>query len=190
MVAQPIATMTEEEYLAFEETSETKHEYIDGRVYAMAGASEPHIAIVGSIHFRLYGQLRGRPCRAYMNEMRVRLGLAGMYGYPDLVVVCGERAFSAPPSSALLNPTVIVEVLSPSTEVYDRSAKWLRYQRIESLRDYLLIAQDAPRIEHFIRQDGGIWSYYAAGGLDATIELPAIGCTLSLADVYENVAFA
>ena len=189
MVAPPIATMTEEEYLAFERASEEKHEYLDGRVYAMAGASEPHSAIIASTLFRLYGQLIGRPCRVYPNDMRIKNSVTGLQAYPDLVIVCGERRFVDGRRDVILNPTVLIEVLSPSTENVDRGMKWFHYQHLESLQEYLLIAQDSPRIEHYIRQEDGGWYFSAAIGLESVIELPSINCRLALAEVYENVSF-
>jgi Uma2 family endonuclease len=189
MVAQPIATMTEEEYLAFERASETKHEFLNGRVYAMAGATEPHIVIVGSTFFRLYGQLLGRPCRVYANDMRIKVVASGLYTYPDIAVVCGDRHFADNRRDTITNPTVLIEVLSPSTESYDRTTKWEHYQTLESLQEYLLIKQDTPRVEQYARQDDGSWRYTATLGLEAAVDLPSIGCTLRLAEIYENVAF-
>lgn len=189
MVAQPIATMTEGEYLAFERASETKHEYLDGQVYAMAGASVKHGRIIQNTSGSLYNQLRGGPCEAITNDLRVRISATQLNTYPDIVVVCGEPQLTDEHLDTLLNPTVLIEVLSPSTETYDRSTKWLHYQRIESLQEYVLIAQDTPRIDHYAREDGATWRYSATIGLESSVELPAIGCSLALAEVYENVAF-
>ncbi len=189
MVAQPIATMTEEEYLAFDRASETRHEFLDGRVYAMAVASDPHSAIITSTMFRTYGHVIGR-CRVYTNDMRIRVNPEGLYTYPDIVIACGELRFTDSRRDTLLNPVIIIEVLSPSTEAYDRSAKWVHYQKIESLQEYVLIAQDSPRVDHFLRQADGSWRYTVTIGLEAAVELSSIGYTLLLAEIYENVAFA
>jgi Uma2 family endonuclease len=190
MVAQPIATMSEEEYLAFERASETKHEFLDGRVYAMAGASFQHGRIIWNTAGSLYNQLAGGPCQAITNDLRVRVSASRMNTYPDIVVVCGEPRFNDDRPDTLVNPSVLIEVLSPSTESYDRTTKWEHYQTLESLQEYVLIKQDTPRVEHYLRQDDGSWRYTATIGLDASVELPSLGCTLTLAQIYQGVAFA
>jgi Uma2 family endonuclease len=190
MVAQPIATMTEQEYLAFERASETKHEFLDGRVYAMAGASMRHGRIIKNTSGSLYNQLRGGPCEAITNDLRVRVRATGLNAYPDIVILCGEPVLTDDHLDTLLNPTILIEVLSPSTEAFDRAEKWVHYQQIPSLQEYLLIAQGAPRVDHYIRQDDGSWRYTVTIGLDASVGLPTVGCTLALAEVYENVTLA
>ncbi len=190
MVAQPIATMTEEEYLAFERASDEKHEYLDGHIYAMAGASMNHGWIVGDTFGSLRQQLRGGSCRAITNDLRVRVVASRLNTYPDIVVICGEPQLTDDHLDTLLNPTVLIEVLSPSTASHDRGTKWYHYQHIESLQEYVLIAQDSPRIEHYVRQANGTWHYAATIGLESLVELPSINCTLALADVYENINFA
>jgi Uma2 family endonuclease len=187
MVAQPSDYISEEEYLALERASEVRHEYYLGKMVAMAGASERHGAIIGGTYFHLYGQLRGGPCRAYTTDLRVRVSATGLYTYPDIVVVCGERQLTDNHRDTLLNPTAVIEVLSPATEGYDRGRKFRQYQSIPSLREYLLIAQEVPLVEHFVRQDDGQWLYSAADGLEATVELPSLGCSLALANIYELV---
>jgi Uma2 family endonuclease len=188
MVAQLKATLSEEEYLAQERAGDTKHEYRGGEIVAIVGASREHNLITGSTYSSLYGQLRKRPCEAYMGDMRLKIGTARQYVYPDIAVVCGEPRFGDDYVDNLLNPTVIIEVLSPSTEAYDRGEKFEQYRTIESLREYLLIAQDRYHIDHFARQDDGPWVLNDAHGLEATISLPSIGCALPLAEVYEKVA--
>lgn len=180
--------MTEAEYLAFERASEHKHEYLNGEVFAMAGASERHVLICASVMFALYGQFRGR-CRVYVNDMRVKVRPSGLYTYPDITVVCGHPQLEDNQLDTLLNPMLIVKVLSPSTESYDRGKKFQHYREIESLQEYVLISQDSPRIEHYVRQDHQFWQFTDAKGLDSSIDLPSIGCTLRLADVYEQVSF-
>jgi Uma2 family endonuclease len=182
--------MTEAEYLAFERASEWKHEFWAGEIFAMTGASEAHNLICTSISFLLYGQLRGRPCKIYSGDMRVKIAATGLYTYPDISVVCGEARFSDDHRDTLINPTVIFEVLSPSTERYDRGRKFQHYRQLESLRAYVLIEQDSPRIEYYQRQADHTWLLADAHGLDARLELPVIGCTLALAEVYEQVTFA
>ncbi len=184
------SVMTETEYLEFERASELKHEYLYGEVFAMSGASEAHNLICTSTSFTLYGQLRRRSCKVYQSDMRVRVKATGIYTYPDLSIVCGEAQFMDDALDTLINPTILIEVLSPSTERYDRGRKFQQYREIASLREYVLIAQDSPRIERFLRKDDGKWELSDAKGLDAKIELPSIGCTLALAEVYEQVDFS
>lgn len=183
--AQP--RLSVEEYLEMERTSEVRHEYYDGEVFAMVGATEAHALIVTNLVLSLGNQLRDGPCRTYANDMRVRVEESGLYTYPDLVVVCEEPAFlETEHRNTLLNPQLLVEVLSESTEAYDRGRKFTHYRSLHSLTDYLLVAQDQARIEHYERQDDG-WLLTEAAGLDATLELPSFNCELALAEVYERV---
>lgn len=179
---------TPEAYLAFERTSEEKHEYINGEVYLMAGATANHNILVGSTIATLYAQTRHRPCTVYPSDMRVKVN-ATMYSYPDVTVVCEPPRFEDDHKDTLLNPTLIVEVLSPSTEGYDRGKKFAQYRELESLREYVLIAQDSHHIERYLRQPDGQWLLADANGAEAALELASIGCVLSLADVYEKVTF-
>lgn len=134
--------------------------------------------------------LRGGPCRAITNDLRIRVAATRLNTYPDIVIICGEAEPTDDALDTLLNPTILIEVFSPTTEAYDRGEKWAHYQRLPSLREYLLVAQNAPRVEHYVRQGDGSWRYAATIGLDAAVTLPTIGCTIALAAVYENVAFA
>ncbi|MBN1563081.1 MAG: Uma2 family endonuclease [Anaerolineae bacterium] len=151
--------MTGADYLAFERTSTIKHEFIAGEVYAMSGASEAHNLITGSTYAALYNQLRGRSGKVYPSDMKVRTPATGSYTYPDITVLCGEARFADDERDVLLNPTVIIEVMSPATERYDRGRKFQHYREIRSLQEYILIAQDAPHIERFVRQEGGFWQF-------------------------------
>ena len=187
MAAQPKTLVSAEAYLAWERAGQEKHEYRDGEVVAMTGASREHILITTSTTSVLYRQLEDRPCEVYTADMRVFLVDTRRYVYPDLSVVCGEPQFGDDYLDNLLNPTVIIEVLSPSTEGYDRGEKFHHYRTIPSLREYLLIAQDAYRIEHFARQGQHHWLLTVADGLDSSIHLPSIDCTLHLAEVYKKV---
>ena len=180
---------TEMEYLAFERTQETKHEYFQGAVYAMAEASEKHVLITTNTSTSLNLQLRQRPCQVYQTDLRLKVGASGLYTYPDISVVCADPRFADSEQDTLLNPIVIIEVLSPSTENYDRGKKFQLYRALETLQEYILIAQDSPRIERFLRQSDDTWLLREAVGLAGAIELPSIQCTLALADVYEKVAF-
>ncbi len=137
--------LTPQDYLALERQAETKSEYYAGEVFAMAGASRKHNTIVTNLAYLLVGQLKGRSCEVYNSDMRVKVSATGLYTYPDLVVVCGKPRFDDDQEDTLLNPTVIIEVLSKSTEAYDRSEKFAQYRALELMADYLLIAQDIAR---------------------------------------------
>ncbi len=183
--------MTEAEYLAFERASETKHEYVDGDIYATTGASYRHNLLNTNLTFRLMLNLQGKPCRVLANDMRVKVSETGLYTYPDLVVVCGRSLFDDAQTDTLLNPTLIVEILSPSTAEYDRTQKFAHYRTLESLRAYMLVAQDEPRISHYLRQEApdDPWTFTEAAGLDAVLKLPALGFALPLVDAYAGVSF-
>lgn len=187
MTAQPHAGMTVEEYLAFERASAEKHEYRDGEIVAMAGASYAHNLLVMNTGASLHTQLRGRPCRVLPSDLRVYIPASHLFTYPDLTVVCGQPHFSDDRQDTLLNPQVIIEVLSPSTEGYDRGAKFRHYRTIESLREYVLIEQDSYRVEHFARQANDLWLLSDAIGTEATLRLSTLDCTIPLAEVYEEV---
>lgn len=192
MSALPRHTWTESEYLAYERESDIRHEFIDGQVLAMSGASREHNLITSSAHFSLYGQLRGKGCEIYQGDMRVNVPSTRAYTYPDLVVVCGQPEFKDTKDAdvdTLLNPTLIIEVLSPSTESYDRGKKFQNLWQVVSLKEYVLIATDQPRIESFTRQSAGKWLLTAAVGLEQAIPLTSIGCGLALSEVYEQVTF-
>ncbi len=183
-------TMTVAEYLAFERASEEKHEYLNGEIFLMAGATGNHNVVQINTAASLHAQLRKRPCITYGSDMRVRVDDSGLYTYPDISVVCDPPEFEGEDQDTLLNPTLIIEVLSPSTESYDRGRKFQHYRTLASLQEYVLVAQDSAHIERYLRQPGDEWLLADATGLDARIELASIGCTLALADVYEKVSFA
>ena len=183
-------TMTEEEYLAFERKSQFKHEYVDGEVYAMAGASANHVDIASTLFGLMFSQFRNSSCTVHNPDMRLKVLATGNYFYPDVSAVCGERDFAPDEAIAtLLNPTLLVEVLSSSTELYDRSTKLFQYQTIPSLQDLLLVSQNQPRIEHYSRHQDSKWIYSAHVGLEGRIELSSISYILQLADVYQNITF-
>ena len=176
------------EYLALEREAPYKSEYINGQIYAMAGASRRHNIIEGNI-YRLIGQhFVGRPCEAYVTEVRVKVSPTGMYTYPDVVAVCGEPRFEDSHTDTLTNPTVIVEVLSPSTEAYDRGEKFAHYRRLDSLMEYVLVAQDKVRVEHYARQGDG-WLLTEISDRDGVLRLAAIDCAVPLRDMYDKVDF-
>ena len=196
---------TVEEYLAFERASDERHEYLDGVIYAMAGSastqamageSEDHGTICMNLSGVLFAQLRGTLCRAFSKDTKVRCGpyrshtREGLYAYPDLVVVSGPSQYHDQARDVLLNPTVIVEVLSPSTEAFDRGDKLHRYRRwLPTLTDYVLVAQDRPIIDHYHRPATGRWELETLEGLDAHLHLPSIACTVRLSEVYERIVF-
>lgn len=186
MSVQPKPQMTVAEYLALELETSQKHEYFKGEIYAMGGASFSHGLLTGNLVSALHARLRGKPCRVVPADLRVKVSPTGLYTYPDVVVVCGEPKLEQP-GDTLLNPKLIVEVLSESTERKDRGWKFEQYQTIETLTDYLLVAQDTPRLELFTRQTDGRWLYVAENRIEASVMMPSIACELRLADVYEKV---
>jgi Uma2 family endonuclease len=174
-------------YLAFERLSDEKHEYLAGEVFAMVGASREHNLIVTNIVAELRQQLKPRPCQVYANDMRVKVDASGLYTYPDVLVVCGEARFEDEQVDTLLNPTLIVEVLSETTEAYDRGEKFEHYRKLASLAEYLLVAQDRVHVEQFVRQPDSHWLLAEAHGRDAIVELPAVGAFLALAEIYDKL---
>jgi Uma2 family endonuclease len=181
---------TPEEYLSLERSADFKSQYIDGQIYPMAGATREHIIITGNIVRLLGNQLRGKPCETYANEMKVGTEFSRLYSYPDVVIVCGEPRFHDEQHDVLINPNVIIEVLSDSTEAFDRGKKFARHQRIESFTDYILVAQDEPRLEHFIKQAENDWRLTVVIGLENSLRIESIDCMLSLSEVYERIAFS
>jgi Uma2 family endonuclease len=187
---------TVEEYLALERASEERHFYVDGSIFEMAGESPEHGTISTNLVTQIGVQLRGTRCRLFSKGMKVRSGPArsdtkkGLYSYPDLVVVCGEMSFHYQHRDVLVNPSVIIEVLSESTEAFDRGAKFLRYQDWNpTLTDYLLVSQASPVIDHFVRQ-GGAWKYTIYQGLEQSVPIISIDCTLQLSEVYDRIDFS
>jgi Uma2 family endonuclease len=162
-------------------------EFFDGEMFAMAGAGEAHNVLVGNLVTGLNNQLRSRPCRVYPSDMRVRVGATGLYTYPDVVVVCGERRFLDERRDTLLNPSLLIEVLSPSTEAYDRGRKFEYYRSIESFGEYLLVSSDRVHADLYTRQPDGRWLLTSAGRLEDSLDLQCVGCRLALADLYEKV---
>ena len=190
---------TIEEYLTLERASEERHEYLHGCIYAMAGESPDHGRICVNLTRRLAEQLDGSGCEVFSKDLKVRCGPTprpgasheGFYAYPDLVVVCGPMQFHDQVQDVVLNPTVIIEVLSPSTEAFDRGRKFLLYRTwLPTLTDYALIAQDQPLVEHAHRQEKDTWTLHTLQGLDAQLSVPRLGWTVSLTHVYDRVVFA
>lgn len=180
--------ITAAEYLALERAAETKHEFIDGRIVAMAGASERHVLIVGNLGAALGSRVRERGCRTYPTDLRVQISASGRYVYPDLTVVCGTPELEDEQFDTLLNPTLIVEVLSPSTEAYDRGDKFTHYRTLPSLQEYVMVAQDKVQMERYVRQ-GDDWLLTVFRDPDGSVALLGGACEIPLAEIYAFVEF-
>ncbi|MGA8346959.1 MAG: Uma2 family endonuclease [Isosphaeraceae bacterium] len=179
---------TPQEYLALERKSETRNEYYNGEIFAMAGASREHNLTVANLLRDIGNQLEDRPCESYPSDMRVFIEATGLYTYPDVSVVCGEPRFQDREVDTLLNPTVIVEVLSPSTEAYDRGDKFRHYRRIDSLREFVLISQDRMMVERYTRR-GNDWVLSDLTDPDQVLKLESIGCQIPLDRIYAKIKF-
>jgi Uma2 family endonuclease len=188
---------TVEEYLYFERAAEERHEYLDGVIYAMAGESPDHGRICTNLTRIMSTQLLGSPCEVFSKDTKVRSGpdrahtREGLWSYPDLVVLCGPGQYHDRERDVLLNPTALVEVLSPSTASFDRGEKFYRYRTwLPSLRDYVLVAQDQPLVEHSRRmEDERLWMLQTLQGLNAVLELETVQCRVPLLDIYDRVVF-
>ncbi len=187
MSAHPETFISEDEYLRRELEAEYKSEYFNGEIFAMTGATEAHILIVTNLMRELSTKLRRRPCRVYSNDLRVRVSPTGLYTYPDVVAVCGERKFYEKQKDTLLNPTAIFEVLSKSTQDYDRGQKFEHYRTLDALQEYITIAQDRVHVEHHARQNDNRWLLTEMNASDAVLRLPSLGCEILLTDVYEDI---
>jgi Uma2 family endonuclease len=189
VATQPHSKIPVSEYLALELRTHEKHEYLDGEVFAMTGASGPHNLIVTNVVSELRQQLKKRPCVVYPSDLRVKVSSTGLYTYPDAIVVCDKPQFEQP-GDTLLNPTVIVEVLSESTELYDRGKKFEHYRTLASLKDYILIDQLVTKVELYSRQPQQRWLLSEANRLTDSISIPSIDCVLSLSEIYDKVELA
>jgi Uma2 family endonuclease len=188
MSTQPKAFITPEQYLEIERKAAFRSEYYRGEMFAMAGAQRAHILLVTNVVRELSQQVRQRPCQIFSNDLRVNIPKYGFYTYPDVVGVCGEARFLDNQFDTLLNPNLIVEILSPSTEAYDRGRKFEQYRAIDSLSEYLMVGSDRMHVELYTRKPEG-WVLSDANLPESVIELASIGCSLKLADVYEKVEF-
>ncbi len=189
MSSQLKSRLTVEEYLAFERRSPKRHEYVDGEMFAMSGASERHNQIVVNIGGEIRTQFKGRACKVYTNDLRVRIAGTTRYAYPDVVALCGTGLFDDSEKDTLVNPNLIIEVLSVPTEAYDRGEKFENYRRVETCTEYVLVAQDKPHIEQFRKQPTGQWLFTATSGIESTVELESVGCRLSFSEIYDKVEF-
>ncbi|MCP3957857.1 MAG: Uma2 family endonuclease [bacterium] len=187
MSAEPQQEWTFEEYLAHDRESEVRYEYLDGQIFAMSGASRKHNLVNSNIQAALHPQVRGHGCEIYVCDMRVRIPAADLGTYPDIVVVCGEPEFEGEKEDVLTNPTLLVEVLSPSTEDYDHGKKFAHYRTLPSLASYLMFAQDEVHVELFERQAANRWAFSELRSLEDVLDLPVIESRLALADVYAAV---
>src|SRR3989442_4631503 len=190
MIAQPAGRLTEAEYLEFERSVESRNEFFDGEIFAMLGGTPLHSQIAANLIQVIGSRLGKRKCVVYTSDLRLKVEATGLFTYPDLSVVCGPVQFAAGTDDTVVNPTVIVEVLSDSTEAYDRGKKFENYRLMPSLREYLLVSQKEPRIDQFIRQENEQWLLREAAGLEATLALPALEIKISLAEVFAGVEFA
>jgi Uma2 family endonuclease len=177
--------MTYAEFLVLEARGEQRHEFLDGHIFAMAGGSPEHGALAAAFIGELRIALRGKPCRVFSSDVRVRVTDTGLTTYPDASVVCGRLETHSEDEDAIVNPILLIEVLSDSTEAYDRGAKAAHYRRIPSLREYVLVSQNEPRIEVYRRNEHGRFELFEAGP-DQSIELSSVGVTLDSSAIYEN----
>ncbi|HMB93284.1 MAG TPA: Uma2 family endonuclease [Rhodothermales bacterium] len=187
MATQPEPYITPEDYLATEREATFKSEYFAGEIFAMQRVGERHILLTGNVASEIHTQLKDRPAKVYASAMRVRVSPTGLYTYPDVVAVCEDAQFDDEHLDTLLNPTVLFEVLSPSTEGYDRGKKFEHYRKVASLQEYVVIAQDRHYVEHYTRQPDYQWLLAETENTQDHITLPSIDCTLAMADIYDKV---
>ena len=187
MSAQPLPYYTIEQYAALEESAPYKSEFVAGRIYAMSGGTPTHSAVAANISGEMRNLLRRGPCRVYNSDLRIGIMPLDVEAYPDVTIVCGEPHLNPFDKNSIINPAVIFEVLSPSTERYDRGEKWERYQRLESLQEYILVSQHKPRVERYVRQDNGTWIFISVEGVDAVVMVH--GVSLALGEVYDKITF-
>lgn len=189
-IPQTTQRLTEAEYLTIERAAEFKSQFYDGEMFAMAGGTPRHSRIATNLTRELCNHLRGSRCVTYNADLRLKVEASGILTYPDLSVICGPLEFALGTEDTVVNPTLIIEVLSDSTEAFDRGRKFEHYRRMPALREYLLVSQHEPRIEQYVRREAGRWELQEAAGLDASLALPSLGVTLALAGVFEGVEFS
>lgn len=184
--AAPRVKMSPEEYLAFERASDEKHEYVDGEIFAMAGGTYEHSLLCSNVTYELRHALIDRPCDVLGSDMKIKVATTNRFFYPDTSVVCGNPIFGDVARDSVLNPKLIVEVLSDSSERYDRGEKFAHYRRVESLQEYVLVSQKEPLVEHYSRQADGVWLYRALGPGERLV-LPSVGCAIAVDRIYLKV---
>jgi Uma2 family endonuclease len=185
----PIHHFSPEEYVALETSSDVKYEYFEGEVFAMAGGTPDHSLIAANLIGGLHQALRARGCFIYTSDLKVKVEATGLYTHPDITIMCGTPRFVDPKAECLANPTVIVEVLSASTEAYDRGAKFEQYQTIPSLAAYVLVPEDGPRVEQFIRKTNTDWDYRITHGIDSVLDIPVLGIKMEMREIFAGISF-
>ncbi len=189
MVSNPVSKLTEEEYLAIERAAEFKSEFLDGVMYAMSGGSLRHSRLASNLIGELHAKLHGSQCQVFTSDLRVRVS-GRLYAYPDISVVCGKPKLADDQKDVLLNPIVIIEVLSPSTEHYDRGVKFHLYRTIESLQEYIMVDQDKIMVEQYVRGDAATWILHDLRNPDDELKMASINAVLPLHRIYDGVDFA
>jgi Uma2 family endonuclease len=189
MASQPRRHLSPEEYLDIERRAHTKSEYYAGEMFAMSGTSYAHSLIVGNVATSLHNQFTGHPCEVHTQDLRVKVSETGLYTYPDIIALCGKAELEDRHHDTLLNPMLIIEVLSDSTEAYDRGAKFQHYGKLESVQEYVLISQDRMLVERFRRQDENEWLLRISMHADDVVDLHSVNAQLRVADIYARVQF-
>jgi Uma2 family endonuclease len=190
MASNPVTKVSEEQYLAIDRGAEVRGEYLDGEMWAMSGGSMRHAGLQANIVGELVAALRGSDCQVFTSDLRVRVLPGRMYAYPDVTVVCGKPVPADDHQDILLNPAVIFEVLSPSTEKYDRGIKFQYYLSLETLKDFILVDQSKVRVEHYARGSAGAWTFRAYEQLQDELKIDSIGVSLALSRIYDRVELA
>lgn len=181
---------TLEEYFEIERSSEEKYEYFDGEIFNMSGASPQHEEVLGNTYAALKEKLRGTSCRVFLSNLKVKVPVFPPYRYPDLTALCDKPMYEKIGGlDALVNPSLIVEILSPSIEAYDRGDKFTYYKSIESFREYILVAQHRPHVTHYVKQASGEWSYEEINELESALQIASLDCEISFGAIYENIEF-
>ena len=189
MSAVPIPKLTEAEYLAIERKADFKSEFYRGEMFAMADASRERNTVKENLIGEIYTCLKRSPCRSFSSDQRVKIQATGLYTYPDIVIVCGKPEYDSVDRDSLINPDAIIEVLSPSTETYDRGAKFRQYQQLPSVKEYILVSQNEPLCERFVRQTDGTWVLTIITGLAGELAFTTVPVRVPLADIYNGVLF-
>lgn len=187
MPVQPKTYITPEEYLELERIAETKSEYYNGEIFALAGASPRHVLIMTNVASEIRSQLKNRNCTVYSSDLRINVSRTGLYTYPDVSVVCGNPVYVDDKKDTITNPVLIVEVLSKSTKDYDRGEKFEQYRTLESFKEYILISQDKYHVEQYVRQSDKTWLLSETNRIEDTLTLKSIDCKLALQEVYDKV---
>jgi Uma2 family endonuclease len=186
MSSLPEYRLTPEEYLSHERGAETRSEYVDGFIVAMSGGTEAHNVIAANLVTLLNVHLRDEPCRVFGSDMKVHRADSARFFYPDVSVVCGQSVFCDDARDVLMNPVLLIEVLSDDTENYDRGTKFTSYIRLGSLREYVLVAQNAPVVEHYVRQGPEDWLYTRVEGIDQSVTFSSVGLVARLSDIFNK----